>query len=62
MKILDAIRLLTNRLWHYEGSTTIDGRRAYIMRKYDQSPNSTQTVIYFTTRGLREQAKKEMTK
>ena len=56
MTIKQAIEILTKNVWFYEGSTKIDGRRCYIMRKYDHSDTSTQTVVYFTSRGLREEA------
>ena len=62
MKVHQAIKILTDRSWFYEGSTTIDGIRCYIMRKYDWTDESRQSVFYFTTKGLRAQAKKDMQK
>lgn len=56
MTVQQAIKILTDRHWFYEGATKIDGRRCYIMRKYNHSDTSTQTVVYFTLRGLREEA------
>lgn len=66
MTVKEAIKIMTDsNRWIYEGSTKIDGRRAYMMRKYcGYSTESccdsiTQTVIYFTTHGLRLEATRE---
>jgi hypothetical protein len=60
MKVRDAIKIMQESGWIYEGSTKIDGTRTYMMRQYSSHPHSTQTVIYFTTYGLRREATKEM--
>lgn len=59
MTVKQAIKILTDGLWCYEGSTKIDGRRCYMMRKYSGHPHHTQHVFYFTTHGLRLEATKE---
>jgi hypothetical protein len=70
MPVQEAIDILVKAGWIYEGSTKIDGTRAYIMRKYRQESSARlevdaavqQGVIYFTTYGLRREALKETTK
>ena len=63
MKVIDAIKIMQESGWIYEGSTKIDGTRCYIMRKYSEAnPAVQQGVIYFTTYGLRREAEKELTK
>lgn len=59
MTVKQAIKILTDGLWFYEGSTKIDGVRCYIMRKYCPNEFARQQVVYFTTYGLRLEATKE---
>lgn len=63
MTVKEAISILTDsigQMWFYEGSTKIDGVRCYMMRKYHKhGSDSTQSVVYFTTHGLRREALKE---
>lgn len=63
MTIREAIKILTDhigQMWMYEGGTKIDGVRCYMMRKYHKDdPDSTQSVVYFTMHGLRQEAIKE---
>lgn len=59
MTVRQAIKILTDGLWFYEGSTKIDGRRCYMMRKYCSDEFVQQQVVYFTTHGLRLEATKE---
>lgn len=59
MTVKQAIKILTDNSWIYEGSTKIDGRRCYMMRQISGHPHCTQHVFYFTTHGLRLEATKE---
>ena len=60
--IQEAIDILVKAGWIYEGSTKIDGTRAYMMRQYLDGSHVQQHVVYFTTHGLRREALKERAK